>query len=187
MNRAPTVTTGRSLPATAVLVVVAAAVPLLLVAFAVPVYRAAPLSLAWLAGVALAAVDVREHRLPNRGTAALGAAGVATAGLFQAFGVSGGFGTAVAGGVVFLAIGIVEATPRDSIGGGDVKLMAALGVWSGWLGWPAIVSGFVLIHLAMIGVLVVARIRSAGPPALGPAIVVAAAATWVLNAAGIWT
>lgn len=187
MNSTHLVTTRRSPLTVAVLVLVAAAVPLVLAALAVPMYRAAPLSLAWLAGVALAAVDLREHRLPNRGTAALGAAGLATAGALQALGVIGGFGTAVAGGVLFLAMGIVEATPRDSIGGGDVKLMAALGVWSGWLGWPAIFSAFVLIHLAMIGVLVVARIRSTGPPALGPAIVIAAAASWMLAAAGMWT
>lgn len=187
MNRTHLVTTRRLLPTVAVLVVAAAAVPLALATFGMPMYRAAPLSLAWLAGVALAAVDLREHRLPNRGTAALGAAGLATAGALQACGVIGGFGTALAGGVLFLAVGIVEATPRDSIGGGDVKLMAALGVWSGWLGWPAIFSAFALIHLAMIGVLVAARIRSTGPPALGPAIVAAAAASWLLAATGMWT
>jgi prepilin peptidase CpaA len=71
--------------------------------------------------------DLRTRRIPNALTFGAAAAGVA----FQiAVGGWAGFGHSVTGWVVGLALFIVPFA-LGGLGGGDVKLLAALGAWLG--------------------------------------------------------
>jgi leader peptidase (prepilin peptidase)/N-methyltransferase len=94
-------------------------------------------------GVALAWVDLREHRLPDMLTALaltggglfLGLAAVAT-------GDWVGYGRAwLVAGVMFAAyLGLAMLRPAD-LGLGDVKLAGVVGLMLGWLGWGEAVLG----------------------------------------------
>lgn len=94
-------------------------------------------------GVAMAYVDVREHRLPDWLTYAAfaGAAGLlAVAALVP--GEWGNYGRSWLGAlamvVVFLALALLRP---GELGLGDVKLAASLGMLLGWIGWAHVVLG----------------------------------------------
>ena len=87
-------------------------------------------------GVIACVTDVRFRRVPNVLTATAIMTGVAAHALLP-----GGHGmiSALAG----LAVGVAVYFPifaLGGMGGGDVKLMAALGTWIGWssIGWTAL-------------------------------------------------
>ena len=81
---------------------------------------------------AASVVDLRERRLPNMLTLAIFLAGMAYA---VAMGADPlwRLAAAVLGGGAFLAVAAAchALTGRDGLGGGDIKLMAALGAWVG--------------------------------------------------------
>jgi leader peptidase (prepilin peptidase)/N-methyltransferase len=101
--------------------------------------------------VPLAIVDLEQHRLPNHlvlpatlvAATLLAAAAVAT----DAFDV---LLRALLGGVVMfgLYLAVALASPR-SVGMGDVKLAALLGLVLGWFGWTTWVAG--LMFAVVIG------------------------------------
>ena len=94
-------------------------------------------------GVALAYVDLREHRLPDVLTAAALAGGAVLLGLAAvATGDWIGYGRAwLIAGVMFAAfLGLAMLRPAD-LGLGDVKLAGVLGLMLGWLGWGEAVLG----------------------------------------------
>jgi leader peptidase (prepilin peptidase)/N-methyltransferase len=123
--------------------------------------------LAWLTflgiGIALAVIDARTRRLPNRLVALLTAGGVlffssaaiveqnlpalwrALAGLAISFGV-------------YLVISLAA---RGGLGAGDVKLAAPVGLYLGWLGWEALATGIVLAFVigGVAGLALAARKR----------------------------
>lgn len=123
--------------------------------------------LAWLTflglGIALAVIDARTRRLPNRLVALLTAGGVlflssaaivehdlpalwrALAGLAMSFGV-------------YLVISLAA---RGGLGAGDVKLAAPVGLYLGWLGWEALAAGIVLAFVigGVAGLVLAARKR----------------------------
>jgi leader peptidase (prepilin peptidase)/N-methyltransferase len=123
--------------------------------------------LAWLTflglGIALAVIDARTRRLPNRLVALLTAGGVlflssaaivehdlpalwrALAGLAMSFGV-------------YLVISLAA---RGGLGAGDVKLAAPVGLYLGWLGWEALAAGIVLAFVigGVAGLALAARKR----------------------------
>ena len=108
----------------------------------------------------LAVGDVRTHRLPNRATVGLVlAAGGTAAGLYSA-GQSSRLVPCLAGLGVFTAIGFAQALHPEGMGGGDAKLLAAVGAWSGLLGWGALLPALLATHLVMIATLAVGRFRS---------------------------
>ncbi len=124
--------------------------------------------------IALAAIDLDTHRLPNVIVlpsyavlaALLGAAAIATADLESAARAAAGAGI-LFGGYLLLAL----ISPRG-MGMGDVKLAGAIGLVLGWFGWSALVVGTLAAFLlgAIVGVaLIVARraSRSTGIP-FGP-------------------
>lgn len=83
---------------------------------------------ALLSAVTACVVDVRTARIPNALTAAsVAAALVAHSVLPAGHGLSAAVGGALTGLAVFLPIFAL-----GGLGGGDVKLMAALGAWLGW-------------------------------------------------------
>ncbi|WP_309069256.1 prepilin peptidase [Microbacterium sp.] len=110
-------------------------------------------------GVALAAIDLDTHRLPNALVFPLlvtGAILLGTAALIEGDGAAAlraGAG-AIALSAIYLAIAFVKP---GGMGMGDVKLALPLGLFLGWTGWGALAVGFIaafafgaLVGLALI-------------------------------------
>jgi len=137
--------------------------------------------IACVAALAVLAVwDVRTHRLPNVATLTLSAAGIAATGALLIAGQTPSIWPAMAGFAGFGALGFLEALPQDSLGGGDVKLLAAVGAWTGLLGWSALLPTVLCTHLVMLAALAVGRARSPGRVVLGPALAAGTVVSWVL-------
>ena len=100
----------------------------------------------------LAALDVEHEWLPDRLTWPLLAAGLAAA--------LGGYGPplvdrligAAAGFAALFAIarGYRALRGREGLGGGDLKLLAAIGAWLGWAQLPFVLVGAGLLGLAAL-------------------------------------
>jgi leader peptidase (prepilin peptidase)/N-methyltransferase len=133
------------------------------------------------AGMLLAVIDLQHHKLPNRvvfPSIGVGAALLAVAAAGEHDGPA--LVRAGLGGAVLFAVFLVMAliSPR-SLGMGDVKLAALLGLYLGWLGWEAVflgaAAGFVaqaLVALVLVAVRVV-KLRTHLP--FGPAMLLGAA------------
>jgi prepilin peptidase CpaA len=98
-----------------------------------------------LLGVA-AAIDARTRRIPNWLTFGLMIGGLARTAMF---GSAGGMTAALLGFVVGAAIPLVLFA-ISALGGGDVKLLAAVGIWLG----PGPVFAVFLVE-AMLGLVIV--------------------------------
>jgi leader peptidase (prepilin peptidase)/N-methyltransferase len=137
----------------------------------------------FLAAVAvlLTVIDLRHRLLPNRVVvpslgigAALLALAAAAEGEWSAL-LRAGLGAAVlfAG---FLVLALIS--PR-SIGMGDVKLAALLGLYLGWLSWPAVAygaaAGFVVQALVALVLLAARRVGRKAELPFGPAMLLGAA------------
>ena len=138
------------------------------------------LGLAVVAAV-LAWTDLTQRRLPNR--VVLPAIGVSVPLLLAAALLDGGVTawlTALGGGAALFGLYLVLAlvSPRG-MGMGDVKLAALVGLYAGFLGWPALViaafAGFLLGGLAALGAIVGGRATRSTSIPFGP---------WML--AGLW-
>jgi leader peptidase (prepilin peptidase) / N-methyltransferase len=137
----------------------------------------------FLAGVAvlLTIVDVQHKLLPNRvvlPSIGIGAAllTVAASGTADWPALLRGIVAAASLFVVFFVLVLVS--PR-SIGMGDAKLAALLGLYLGWLGWEfvllGIAAGFVVQALLAVVLLGTRRIGLKGELPFGPAMLVGAA------------
>jgi leader peptidase (prepilin peptidase)/N-methyltransferase len=97
-------------------------------------------------GVALGAVDVAVHRLPDRLT--LPAYPVLVVLLGAAAAIGHDFGAlvrALLAGVALAAVYLLLALLRPGqLGGGDIKLAGLLGLGLGWVGWPTVLAGTLL-------------------------------------------
>jgi leader peptidase (prepilin peptidase)/N-methyltransferase len=127
----------------------------------------------WLAavGVTLAVIDLDCLRLPDRLTLPsipVGLALLAIPGDWSALGRAA-LG-AVAAGAAALLLALVA--PSGGLGLGDVKLLAVLGLFLGWLGWGVLVLGvafgFVLGALVAVGMLASRRAGLRDHLAFGP-------------------
>ena len=136
-----------------------------------------------LAGVAvlLAVIDLRHHLLPNRvvlPSIAIGAAllTVAASGTGDWPALLRGVAAAASLFVVFFVLVLIS--PR-SIGMGDAKLAALLGLYLGWLGWEIVLlgisAGFVVQAALAVLLLVTRRIGLKGELPFGPAMLIGAA------------
>lgn len=142
-----------------------------------------------LAGLAvpLALVDLRVLRLPDPLVGAALAGGVAL--LLAAAAVERSVTLLIRPGVAAVVCGVVYLTvallPRSQLGFGDVKLGAVLGLYLGWLGWPAVVAGGLLAPLVnlplVIGLLIVRRAGRRTLVPYGPAMLGAALLAVVLT------
>ena len=114
----------------------------------------------WLL-LALAALDIVAFWLPDRLTALLAVAGLAggAAGLSPDLGDRLVGGVAGYGALAAVAWGYRMWRGREGMGGGDPKLMGAIGLWLGWRMLPAIL---VIASLVGLGIVLVARL--AGRP-----------------------
>ncbi len=139
---------------------------------------------AWLwslaAGVLLGVIDLRERLLPNRVLLP------ATVGALLLLTVAAAAGdrwddllrAVLAGAAAFGVLLVMALVSPAGMGMGDVKLAGLLGLLLGWLGWPAVILGFLLGFLAqaLVGLALIA-VRRAGRHTelpFGPALVLGA-------------
>lgn len=100
----------------------------------------------------LAALDLRHFWLPDRIVLPLGFTGLAV----NAAGVGPGLVTAIIGAIIgFCGLWLVGAAyqalrKRRGLGGGDPRLLGAIGAWVGWMPLPFILLGASLLGLALV-------------------------------------
>src|SRR5690625_1698041 len=98
-------------------------------------------------------IDVREHRLPNRWTGLLFIGGacflLATTLTAPDDSVFSNRWLMILGGsaAYLLVMFVLHLLTRAGLGMGDVKLAAGLGLYTGFIGWEAVIAGFVLAFL----------------------------------------
>jgi len=125
-------------------------------------------------GVALSAIDIAVHRLPDRLTLPsypllIGLLAVAAvAGHHE-----GALARALLGGLALVAGYLLLAVLRPGqLGGGDVKLAGLAGLALGWLGWPTLILGaclgFVLCAVVSLALLSARRISLHSAICFGP-------------------
>ncbi|WP_321162991.1 prepilin peptidase [Sphingomonas sp. Leaf33] len=124
------------------------------------------------------AIDFVAFRLPNPVTMALAMLGLATgvAGLApdltdRAVGGVAGFGT-----LWLIAAGYRRLRGRMGLGGGDAKLLGAIGLWLGWRALPWVV---VVACLMGLGWALLRRMRADDRLPLGTLLAVAAFGMWI--------
>ncbi|HEY0509269.1 MAG TPA: A24 family peptidase [Blastococcus sp.] len=133
------------------------------------------------AGVLLTVIDVRHTLLPNRVTLpSIGIGAVLLAVAAAAAGNGAPLLRAVLGAVVLhvVFVALVLISPR-SIGMGDAKLAALLGLYLGYLGWEVLLlgtaAGFVVQAVLALVLLATRRIGLRGELPFGPAMLIGAA------------
>ena len=136
----------------------------------------------WLL-LALATLDVSEFWLPDRltGTLALGGLVTGLIGIYPPLTdrlIGGGAGFA---GLWLVGQGYQLLRHREGLGGGDPKLLGAIGLWVGWQMLPVILllaslTGFALIFVRAVGVRT-ARMDDRVP--LGALLAIAAYPAWL--------
>lgn len=141
-------------------------------------------------GLLLAVIDLRELLLPNR--VLLPGTLVTVALLTLAAAVDGSWPdlwrALLAGAACFALLLVMALISPASLGMGDVKLAALLGLVLGWLGWPAVLMGLFLgfVIQAVAGLLLLAVQRAGRRTELpfGPALLVGTLVAALL--AGDW-
>lgn len=110
--------------------------------------------------LALGWIDFETMILPDAITLPLLAAGLGATAWLEPWMLTDHAAAAALGYALLLAVGMVYRAVRgwDGIGGGDPKLLAALGAWVGIAGLPAVLLGAALIGLAIAGLM---RLRGA--------------------------
>lgn len=143
-----------------------------------------PVTLAYaglaLVGVALAVIDARTHRLPNRLVLPLYPGMIA---LFACACLLGApwssLARALVSGAALFAFYLVLWRTGGGMGGGDVKLAGVLGIALGWMGWEALalgaLAGFVLGGLYSAVVLALRRADRNSRVPFGPFMLTGAA------------
>lgn len=133
--------------------------------------------------LALAALDLRHFWLPDRITLPLVAVGLAINAVVERPGLQPSIIGALAAYAVLRLIAVAYRTVRgrDGLGGGDAKLLAAIGAWSGWMSLPFVLTGACLLGLALVGL---DRLRGGAVAAdtrvpLGALLAVAAWPAWL--------
>lgn len=83
-------------------------------------------------------LDARHFWLPDRLTMALALIGLPLGGLLSGVDLTSRWIAALVGGVALMLVRLAyrQWRGREGMGGGDPKLMAALGVWIGWQALP---------------------------------------------------
>ena len=121
-----------------------------------PDLRGIALALLWWQLLTIALLDARHFWLPDRLTVLLAASGLALGGFLlgaplQDRIIGGMAGFAV---LALIAAGYRRVRGRDGLGGGDPKLLGAIGCW---LGWSALAPIVLIAGLVGIGVAIAGR------------------------------
>ena len=125
-------------------------------------------------GVALSAIDIATHRLPDKLTLPAYPALVVLLGLAAVFGHSGAaLVRALLGGVALTCVYFVLAVLRPGqLGAGDVKLAGLTGLALAWPGWPVLVLGaalgFAASAVVSLGLLAARRVGLRDSICFGP-------------------
>lgn len=125
-------------------------------------------------GVALGAIDIAVHRLPDKLTLPAYPVLVALLGAAAAIGHDGGalLRALLGAGALTAGYFLLAVVRPGQLGGGDVKLAGLIGLGLGWLGWPTLIFGaalaFVLSALVSLALLAARRISLRGAICLGP-------------------
>ena len=133
------------------------------------------------AGVLLTVIDVQHRLLPNRVIGpALAVGAVLLTGAAAVDGRWEDLARAVLGaGVLFTVFLLLALISPSSLGMGDVKLAALLGMYLGWLGWEAVLlgaaAGFVVQAALSLVLLATRRVGLRGELPFGPAMLLGAA------------
>lgn len=133
------------------------------------------------AGMLLAVIDLRHRTLPNRVTlAALAGGAVLLAVAALATGEWRELGrAALSAAILFVVFFVLVMISPRSIGMGDAKLAALLGLYLGWLGTPVLVlgiaAGFLVQAVLALVLLAARRIGLRGQLPFGPAMLLGAA------------
>jgi leader peptidase (prepilin peptidase)/N-methyltransferase len=131
--------------------------------------------------VLLTLVDLRHHLLPDRVVLpGLGAGAALLAVAAAAEPAWPALLRAVLGAVaLFLAFLVLALISPGGLGMGDVKLAALLGLYLGWLGWPAVLVGaaaaFVVQALVALVLLAARRVGRRSDLPFGPSMLVGTA------------
>lgn len=134
----------------------------------------------------LAALDVEHQWLPDRLTLPLTPAGLAVAAIGIGPSLESRVIGAAAGFLVLAAIAALYRTirGREGLGGGDPKLLAAIGAWIGWVQLP-----FVLLLAGLLGLVALlfkrlrgGQVRATDRLPLGTLMALAAWPIWLLVA-----
>lgn len=133
--------------------------------------------LGWLL-LTLAAIDTRHFWLPDRLTLPLAGAGLLIGGLTTGVSLLDRTVGGIAGFAALWGLGAAyrRLRGREGLGGGDAKLLAAIGTWLGWQALP-----FVLLAASLLGLLAAALggdIRRDRPVAFGAALAASALPGW---------
>jgi leader peptidase (prepilin peptidase)/N-methyltransferase len=130
--------------------------------------------------IALVFIDIDHQLLPDRLTLPLVILGLIT----NYFGIFTSFQNAVIGAIVaYLLLWLVsflfeKLRNKEGLGGGDVKLLAALGAWLGWQQLPLILLiSSVLCLIVMLVLMLLKKHKADQPFAFGPFLAIAG---WVL-------
>jgi leader peptidase (prepilin peptidase)/N-methyltransferase len=152
-------------------------------ALVTPELRITATLFAWIL-LAVSWFDYERGRLPDALTIPLGCAGLGVAALsdsrFSDHLLGALLGLALPAGIAFT---YKRLRQREGLGGGDVKLLGAIGAWVGWQGIP------VILLLASVGSIVFClargRIAACDSVRFGPFIGAAAWALWVWCPSGV--
>jgi leader peptidase (prepilin peptidase) / N-methyltransferase len=125
-------------------------------------------------GVALAAIDIKTQRLPDRLTLPAYPVLIVLLGLAALAGHDlSALARALLGGLVMAAGYLLLAVARPGeLGWGDVKLAGLVGLVLGWLGWRAVLYGaalgFVLAAVVSLALLAARRVTMRSAISFGP-------------------
>jgi len=141
----------------------------------------------WLL-LALAALDVAEFWLPDALTGTLALAGIASIAVAPPDWTD----RVIGGGVGFASLWLIgfayhRLRGREGLGGGDPKLLGAIGLWVGWAMLPFVVLIACLIGLAAVATAIARGQRPAATDRLplGALMAIAAYPVWLVMIA--WT
>lgn len=140
--------------------------------------------------VPLALVDLRVLRLPDPlvGTALLGGVGLLAVAALADQTHTALVRAMLAAALCAVGYAAFALLPRSQFGFGDVKLGAVLGLYLGWLGWPAVVAAVLLaplVNLPLVaGLLLTRRAGWRTPVPYGPALLGAALAAMLVARLG---
>ncbi|MEP2988630.1 MAG: prepilin peptidase [Parasphingorhabdus sp.] len=137
----------------------------------------------------LAMLDIDHYWLPDRLTALLAALGLLSVLIVEQPTVVDRLLGGLIGYFSLLLIAIVYRTirGRDGLGGGDPKMLGAIGLWLGWQYLP-----FILLGASIIGLVIAIVLKSRNQPVglesqfpLGSLMAIAAFPIWLIHSAGV--